>query len=234
MIKLPAMKRGNSRFKHRIRYRNQNYLNDGKSKDKENRSKTLENAQSSLSKKDIAKIAQYSSKKISFNNQPLADKTGRRNRLAMMNHLEMSNSVDFNHKRLRIKGAAQNHLRTRSHNESLNQDDEKNNSFFEFIDQNYEQEYKDAHNKVVMDTKMEFKVNQNEPVLNLRSCFLKYIDHKHGLESITFPEFCNLKFKHDYPNIMYDVIYCLGGSLDHLFRDKHPEGNHYVDHKKLK
>lgn len=63
---------------------------------------------------------------------------------------------------------------------------------------------------------MAISSDKNEPIINLRNSFHKYMEKKHGMDFVTIDQFWKIPFKNKFPNLLYDIVFSLGGKLDKL------------------
>ncbi|CAI2370415.1 unnamed protein product [Moneuplotes crassus] len=87
-------------------------------------------------------------------------------------------------------------------------------TFLEFISSNYENEYSDAQHKYELSKHLDSEFNEHEQVISLKGCFQKFIERTHGINSINLAQFKAVKFPQKYPNLIYDVVFSLGGKID--------------------
>ena len=46
------------------------------------------------------------------------------------------------------------------------------------------------------------------------------LTNKHGIDSLSFEQFCKVPFSQKFPNILYDICYSLGGNIDKIVNDR--------------
>lgn len=89
---------------------------------------------------------------------------------------------------------------------------------------NYEHQYNEARVQSSINFHPEGE-NDNGVSINLRECFHKYVNSRFVFPYLDFNDFRQVKFKHNYPHLIYDLIHYLGGILELIKVDKKSDIN---------